>query len=1013
MLTPFLRQVAQYYRQKGNVHDYCFVFPNHRSSKFFERELEMVSNGSFLMPQVMTITELVTSLSGLVAVTPVDAVFELYKCYTSIEGNEQYPFDKFVYWGNVVLNDFNDVDMYLVDPKQIFTNVRDYGEIQSSYIDEELRDIMKRYFALNIKGETTQDDNFWIQNYDSTGTSEDSVKGEYLRLWQSMLELYDSYNDALRQRGLSTMGHIYRQAVEAVSCENSVDLGHRHLVFVGFNMLSTSEIVIFKQLSKSGLAQFFWDVASPAFDDKFPENRGGRLVKFYQKEFPEPADFVSQPVKSFPAIEEVGVPSNVGQAKYAFHLVDNLLRRNEINHSTLKMDDGTEHHSIADASEVAIVLPDESLFVPLLNSISPGLDDINVTMGYPLNGSDIASLMRVVANLHNRARRDADGRWTFYREDVKVLLSHPIIKSCYGRDAIEVIRAMSEKNQFMVPMAIVQETGFATLFHTFEQSQGSKGVIDFLSRLVKFCTEVAELMATKRDSDDSLPAGDDEGDSLAPRGMMTLQEAFINQYIEVLNRMIECINRHDVPQCENTIFYLIDRLAALYTIPLEGEPLHGLQVMGLLETRCLDFKNIIITSANERVLPRKFRSSTFISDFMRRSFGMSTTAHQEAMWTYYFYRLIGRASNVFLLYDTSAQAMGSGEHSRFVEQLEKVYGCKVHHTTLNMELPPSKGLNISVPKLGHVLDEVNGYKTGNRMLSASSIKEYVDCPLMFYFHHIEHLSADNDEVDFMDASTFGTIAHETLQELFYPDVDGQSRSGDYRVTCAMIEDFEKNKLDTVVRHKVNEQYVHCDDLDAPLAGEASIVSVAVKMFVKNALRYDKELLSNIGSNAFTVLECEREHQCKIRFGNEEFNFRYIADRIDRLPCGTLRMVDYKSGSDKTGFNGISSLFEGEEKNKAVLQLMLYCNAYAQETGCDEPIMPMIYTLRDMSIAGVLLGKNKEQLDDYHSINEEFAGRMAQVMKGFFDTQAPFVQTGDNNPSTSPCRYCKFVDFCRR
>ena len=285
--------------------------------------------------------------------------------------------------------------------------------------------------------------------------------------------------------------------------------------------------------------------------------------------------------------------------------------------------------------------------------------------------------------------------------------------------------------------------------------------------------------------------------------------------------------------------------------------MHGLQVMGLLETRCLDFKNIIITSANERVLPRKFRSSTFISDFMRRSFGMSTTAHQEAMWTYYFYRLIGRASNVFLLYDTSAQAMGSGEHSRFVEQLEKVYGCKVHHTTLNMELPPSKGLNISVPKLGHVLDEVNGYKTGNRMLSASSIKEYVDCPLMFYFHHIEHLSADNDEVDFMDASTFGTIAHETLQELFYPDVDGQSRSGDYRVTCAMIEDFEKNKLDTVVRHKVNEQYVHCDDLDAPLAGEASIVSVAVKMFVKNALRYDKELLSNIGSNAFTVLECER------------------------------------------------------------------------------------------------------------------------------------------------------------
>lgn len=1005
MLTPFLRQVAQYFQQKGNVHDYCFVFPNHRSSKFFERELELASNGTFLMPQVMTITELVTSLSGLVAVTPVDAIFELYKCYIAIEGNEQYPFDNFVYWGNVVLNDFNDVDMYLVDPKQIFSNVREYREIQSTYIDDDLREIMNHYFVLNMEGAAADDDKFWLSNYKDADNGKATVKAEYLRLWQSMLQLYESYNQSLQQRGLSTMGRIYRKAVEAVAPGN--DIGYNRLVFVGFNMLSTSEMVIFKRLHSRGIAQYFWDAASPAFGEEYKENGGGRFVKFYQKEFPEPSDFVNEVIEGFPAIEEVGVPSNVGQAKYAFHIVDKLLADGNINHTTQKLDDGNKKYNITDACEAAIVLPDEDLFVPLLNSISPGLDDINVTMGYPLGSSDIASLMRVVAKMHHQARLDASGQWTFYREDVRVLLSHPIIKSCYGREALEIVRIMAQKNQFMIPQSMFEGTGFAALFHTFEQTQGSQGVIDFLSRLVDFCSKVRMLM----EGGHAIEPDDDDDDSTASHIPMTLQEAFLNQYVEMLNRLMECISRHDVPQCESTIFFLIDRLTNLYTIPLEGEPLHGLQVMGLLETRCLDFKNIIITSANERVLPRKFRSNTFISDFMRRSYGMSTTAHQESMWTYYFYRLISRASNVFLLYDTSAQALGSGEHSRFTEQLEKIYKCKIQHTTLNMELPPSKGLEIQVPKHGHVLDEIAGYKSGTRRLSASSIKDYVDCPLLFYFHHIEHLSTDKDDADFMDASTFGTIAHETLQQLYYPDVDGKPRDGDYRVSCAMIKDYEKNKLDEVIRRKVNEKYVHSDDLDAPLCGEASIVSVAVRMFVANALHYDVELLGNIDINAFTVLECEKEHECKITFGDETFNFRYIADRIDRLPCGTLRMVDYKSGSDKTDFYSIERLFSIEGKNKAVLQLMLYCNAFAQETGNDEAIMPMIYTLRDMSTAGVL--KGKEQVADYHDVNDEFTEQLAHVMTEFFDQNTPFNQTQDINPTTSPCRYCKFKDFCRR
>jgi hypothetical protein len=999
-MTPFLRQVAQYYHSKGNVHNYCFVLPNHRSCKFFERELELSSNGPILMPEVKTITDFVTSLSGLVAVSPVDALFELFKCYTAISGNEDYSFDQFVYWGNVVLNDFNDVDMYLVDAKEIFTNVREYKEIQANYIGDDLREVMSHYFSLEIDTPVSEEEELmWKKNYSELKPGEElTVRGQYLKLWQIMLELYTSYNEALARRGLSTMGRIYRTAVEALKPGNSI--GNKRYVFVGFNMLSTSELAIFKRLSNRNVAQFFWDAASPAFNDKYKDNRGGRLVKFYQREFPEPADFTAEPIEKFPVIEVVGVPSNAGQAKCAFSIIDDLNKNGE-----MATDDA--------AIDTAIVLPDEDLFVPLLNSISPDLKHtINITMGYQLSDSDIASLMRIVAKMHSQARRDGDGTWRFYRDDVKSLLSHPLLKSCYGREALQLIKTITDRNLFMVPEDAAVGLGFEPLFHTLEPAQGGQAVINFLQRLVDFCNRVEELIAPQEHEE----ADENDSDGGHPRGTMLLQEAFLNQYVEVLNRLIDAIARHDVPQCETTVFNLLDRLASVFSIPLEGEPLQGLQVMGLLETRCLDFKNIIITSANERVLPRKFRTNTFITNFLRSYYGMSTTAHQEAMWTYYFYRLISRAGKVYMLYDTSAQSMGSSEHSRFIEQLEKVYGCKMKHVTLSMPVPVSKSINIEIPKNERVLNAVESYRMDGmnaKAFSASSINEYINCPLSFYFHHIEHLRSEGDDADFMDASTFGTIVHETLQELYYPKQDGKDREGEYKVTLSMIEDFEKRDLDRVINGKVNEKYLRsATSTGASLTGEASIVATAIKEFVVAALDYDKKLLQGIATNFFTVLECEREHEgVELTLGGVKFNFRYTADRIDRLPTGELRMVDYKTGRDKTDFADIDNLFEGENRRKAVLQLMLYCNAYAQENNLDGPIMPVIYSLRDMSQAGVKI-KNR-QVVDYQDYNKEFCERMGIVMQGFFNPDEPFRQAPAGPLSSSPCRYCKFRDFCRR
>ena len=366
-----------------------------------------------------------------------------------------------------------------------------------------------------------------------------------------------------------------------------------------------------------------------------------------------------------------------------------------------------------------------------------------------------------------------------------------------------------------------------------------------------------------------------------------------------------------------------------------------------------------------------------------------------------------------MLYDTSDQSVGSSEVSRFVPQLKMVYGAPVEEVKLSLPVPVSEEVMIDVPKEDYVAQIINSYRTGEKSLSASSINEYINCQLAFFFRYIEELNADNAEVDFMDRSTFGTIVHNTLQQLYYPDVDGEPRTGEYKVTGAMIEEFMNHHLDVEICKMVNKEYGSKLKPNAPLTGEASVVSVAIRMFIESALRYDLSLLAG-KTDYFTVLECERRHRnVQLKFGDEKFYFTYTADRIDRLTNGTMRMVDYKTGSDKTDFSNVDDLFNPnkDKRRKAILQLLLYCNAYAAEKHYYGPIKPVIYTLRNMKEAGVLYKKN--ELDNYLDVNDEFKECMAGLMRTFFDSKQPFSQTQNRKSDTTPCRYCNFKDFCRR
>ena len=1031
--TPFLKLAADFYKDRPDLIDHCFVFPNRRSGQFFVNNLKNLSSGTVILPEVTTIADFLSSITNENPISSVDALFTLFSCYKEIDPSVE--FDKFVYWGNMLLNDFNEIDMYMVDAKALFTNVKENREIATDYIDDDLKAKLSEFFKLSIYQSSQASDRLFKS--DGSADDADNVKTRFVRMWNQLYKLYTSFTSRLSDNKLSYTGMMYRHAVTCVNDMALDQFRHKRYVFVGFNILSTAQIAIFKSLKNKGLAEFLWDFNSPAFAEK--ENKGAKFISFYKRMFPQPAQFIEPPITAFPPITITGVPSNVGQVKYALQIVSNLIAGKS----------GAEKERIL--NDTAIVLPDESLFIPLINTIGPDITDTNITLGYPLSSSSIVSLMRTVSAAHKHAYHDktADS-WTFLRNDILNVLSHPIIKAKFPELSIMLTNELKKGNLYKVKQSTLTATGLKLLFETVTPDTG--GITAHISRLIEFAQS---LKATTSDAsaDDSLEQNGNETPSL--------QNAFIDAYVDVLNELKQSLAAHDLTtQSLPTLFYLIDKLAGKHTVPFEGEPLKGLQIMGVLETRCLDFKNVIILSMNDSVFPRKhFSSPSFISESLRRGFLMSNSDDQEAMPTYYFYRLLSRASRVELIYNSSAINAASAEWSRFITQLQKVYGCQLTLHEASSKIKPTDDVHISIGHgqlMARYFDpSVSDDELAKSSLSASSINEYINCPLKFYFHHIQHLSDDNPESDFMDASTKGTIVHNTLQALYAP-TDGSHKI----VTLRDILNFNHSRLKSVIEENINTEFVHSSNKRAPLTGEAQIIIEPLMQYVRNALEFDVKLLLSSGAFApadaekqndgkpisvfsampsnkavldlcskayFEVYECEQTHNVRLRVtktdaddspnGDITFNFNYKPDRIDRVNgTGPVRLIDYKTGSDDTAFSDVQSLFssaKSKQRPHAILQQFLYANAYLQEHPEVREITPLLYTMGSQHDFGIFFGKQQVTVTRHDEPNQAFCNELHALLSAMRSPDGQFCQVEASSSPYLPCRYCNFIDFCRR
>ena len=986
-MKPFLECVADAYlkNETTNLSNYCFILPNRRSGSFLKMHfLESAGNSALILPEITTISDFIADVCNLVEASRVDLLFTLYNEYARIaetKGSEIASFDQFIFWGDMIINDFNDTDKYLVDAKQLFANVKELKEIKSTFLTEEQRDAIAEYFGPQAL--PYQDyDNFWTHINDDTNSK---VRNSFVKLWEILLPLYNAFNQTLKSQGKAYSGQLYRQALNVVKEMGADDFRYKRYIFVGFNMLSKAEIGIFKSLKDKGIADFYWDMNSSIF---FTEaNKGSFFIRDYIAQF-KSKYIIEDQNDNIPKIEVVSVPSNSGQLACCSEIISNLAKAGEI-------------AATSNAIDTAVVLPDESLFIPMIESVPNCIKNTNITIGYPLKYAAISTLVSALAIMHNRARKERDV-WTYFHEDIHNVLIHPYVKALASEKIDRFFVDMRKRNLFTVPEDELCniDKSISKLFRHITDLNNRKDVIAYINDVIDLAAE-----------------------SVGKGNNKAIELGFIESYRTELSKLEDTLNQYDIDLQGKTFFFLVERTINSTKIAFEGEPLKGLQIMGVLETRCIDFKNLIILSMNERVFPRKHFARSFIPNAIRRANGMSIPEFQESILTYYFYRMLSRAENVYLVYDSRTKGIASGEASRFIKQLTLLFDREKAIVTkmANLNLVPQNNEIFNICKDDRIMELLKRFQLPEtdpnaRYLSASALKTYLKCPLEFYFKYVEGINVEDEMTDFIDSSTFGTIVHNVMQELYYPGKKGR---------IMRVSDFDdmlktpQNAIEKAIADNVRTEYLHKPkDSKDPLTGDALLIADVIKYYVTAIVEYDKSLAEKSKGKCIEFIQAEEKEKGQWDLYGLKFNFKQYIDRIDCID-GQYRIVDYKTGSDEINFTSISSLFELSKsagyKKSGIFQVILYCHFHNYYSNTDIPFKPVIYTIKtikDKKPYEITNGNNI--VNDYKQIDNNNSGLsfivlLRNVISDLFDKDKAFQQ---QQPVQDVCKYCDFKEICK-
>lgn len=963
-MKPFLHQIAAlFYQAYGTeIHRLAFVFPNRRAGLFFQKYLSEISEQPLFSPSILTINDLFMQLSGKHPADRIQMLFRLYALYKQRSGSSE-SFDEFVYWGEMLLNDFDDIDKYMVDARMLFRNVSDLKSLDDdiNYLSpEQIQAIRSFWSSFYPKGDSPNQQHF-------------------LELWEILYDLYAGLRTSLAEDGCGYDGMIFREVVEQLEKEAMADFPFDQVVFVGLNGLSVSEERLLLALQKKGVADFYWDYVGPWVTD--PDNKASFFLERNLRLFPSRMQLAAtEPVQA--EIRVMGVPSAIGQAKQVYPILQAWA--------------GEQQLTDESALRTAIVLPDEHLLVPVLNAIPETIQHINVTMGYPLAGTPVAALMEYILTLQKNVRY-IDRVPVFYFRDVLPILNHQYVMAAAPEEVSQLVKDMTVGNRIYVHASDLNRHELLSIL--FTPVQNAWELSDYLIRVLESLN--ACLRSHRPEPDDDEAVFPDKGQTTSD-----IEQEFIFHYFATVNRMKEVMREAEVEMRLDTYFRLLKRMTDLITIPFEGEPLSGLQIMGVLETRALDFDRLIILSMNEGIFPLKKAANSFIPYNLRRGFGLPTYEHQDSVWAYHFYRLIRRARQVTLLYDTRTTGLQTGEVSRFVHQLRYHYQYPLIDELVVYDVASSAVPPISVEKTAEVETLLSDFLAGGpRALSASAINTYLDCPLKFYFSVLEQIQEEDDITETVERDVFGSILHKVMEDLYAP-FKGKLVKADL---LKLLRKDQPLLTGTIAR--AFAELFFKSPVVRPLEGENFLTGEMIRKYAEKILEQDARF------TPFHYIESEKKVRATITLSDKRVvQLKGFIDRVDSLDR-VLRIVDYKTGSGKLEFESVEGLFDKEAKDrpKAVMQVFLYAWMYQQlpeYTGM--PIQPAIYYLRTLfqrSFNPVVEQKKSrgkaDKVNSFQDFAADFEDKLRQCLDEIFNLDIPFTQTEIGKA----CAYCSFRGLC--
>lgn len=989
MAAKFLDQIARYYTAPERIDSLAetlFIMPNKRSGLFLKHYIRQnAGKRPIFMPKFVTMQRLASSVLRCPEADHNELLFMLYDVYLEEfkkAAHQERPteFDRFIFWGDMILSDYDLIDKSMADPLRLYSNLSDIHDLQADYLTPDQKEIITRIWGASAM--TADNESFWFPS--GKKLAETEIVRKFVSLWEILGPMYRNLRDRLDKEGLSTPGLLIRRAAELLKKDIPEYLRHRKFVFVGLSDVSTAELSIMERLASKGLATFFWDVELPFYPENKEDNDEGAavLVNKLARKFPMPADFHLTSPSGKANIDVYGVPSTIGMAKGAAAEIRCMIKDKRL---TWK-----------NAIDTAMILPDPSL----LSSVMLAMPDSdatfpkpNVTMALPYANTTFATLLRSIILLQNAVRRTRDGRIYYMYDQVLEILQHPHI-SILVPDKIDLFRqkVIDANKRLIDGRQLADELPeLEFIFRPIEDPDSLEATSDYLKNLFYELKHRLTKFAEKYSATSS-----EEISALE----------YLSEKIEALEVLIK---KYNVAMKESTFLHLFESILNSRPVNLEGTPLSGVQIMGVLETRCIDFDNIIYLSLNEKIFPRRDYVRTMIPNAIRRMYGLPTIQHSESFYSYYFFRSLSRARNITLFYDSRTPGSSNGEMSRFLTRLMYLHGdAKVNHYRTALENVTPTSDPIEIAKTPEVMQRLEEYLAGgNRWLSASSLKNYFHCPLRFYLQNVNSINYEEEPHDYLSAATIGSIFHDTMQFLF----------SDYENML-----ITEGVIDQILNHErlienafFKSLAAHSDYREGSPAEEMTyehiVVKSAVTHQVKCLLNAEKKRITAVGPFTYIKGEDALKVQWEIVPSKLSVNFYMIIDRIDRLSVDNYRFIDYKTGTDSVSIGkSILNVFN-DTKRAGLLQLMIYAEAYHDTVNKNVKIDVSLININDVVKTGAISNVtfNQGVLRPCPDFPPEFPEYFNAKMLELFDPKTPIRQTDD----VENCRFCQFKNICNR